>query len=542
MEKVKLTDCFRRKYIIPCFQREYSWGEEEIEELIKNIKGINKEYCLGIITVKKNDKQYELIDGQQRLTTLYMIAICSGYLKQNDDVNLINEYDYLVNNKKNKLYKLFDKNPDVFHNIRNGWKTVNKYIKDEDKDFIKEAITKYLYYYEISLDDNIDLNHYFEVMNSRGVQLSRSDIIKSYIMNKLDNDDDKARLNYLWYKYENMDAITDNITSFKEIKKKTKNEYKSINEILNSTSSNKSDKKLPKVIVNDDSSILNFEYFLLYVIRLYKNGDNLNFDVSGEFNLKSLVTEYEDELSNKDSNSIVDFLDYLIKMKNIYDKYIVKYDSVNESWKIGIKNNRLILIQSCLRVSFTNRRLMHWIYITLLYFYNSNDIDDYIKMIDNYIKNNYIRKFISDNESKDYRTGFDTPIIVLNYLDYLIKIHHKEIANTFPELIGLKFEDYKFKFRNSIEHFMPRHNENGNFNDEWVDDFGNLALLSYGTNTRMQNASPDVKASHFNKDLSGYSLKLQIMTKITLDKNRNWNEHESKYVNKKSIEILEKYL
>ena len=58
---------------------------------------------------------------------------------------------------------------------------------------------------------------------------------------------------------------------------------------------------------------------------------------------------------------------------------------------------------------------------------------------------------------------------------------------------------------------MPRHS-----NEPWVDDFGNLALLSYGTNTKIQYATPYDKASHFNSELSGYSLKLQIMSKSTL--------------------------
>ena len=56
----------------------------------------------------------------------------------------------------------------------------------------------------------------------------------------------------------------------------------------------------------------------------------------------------------------------------------------------------------------------------------------------------------------------------------------------------------------------------------------------------MQNAEPDEKAKHFDKELSSYSLKLQIMTKITL-KNK-WDDKHSKKLRKIMIKLLEKDL
>ena len=103
----------------------------------------------------------------------------------------------------------------------------------------------------------------------------------------------------------------------------------------------------------------------------------------------------------------------------------------------------------------------------------------------------------------------------------------------------MKINDLKFKFRNSIEHFMPRHGEDGKENPAWVDDFGNLALLAYRTNTRIQNEDPKGKAQHFEREgLSGYSLKLQIMAKFALS-SAGWDKEQSDLVTKTMIRLLE---
>lgn len=542
MEKIKLCEGLKKIYTIPCFQREYSWGEEEIEELIKNLINIDdkKEYCLGVITVKRtNDNKNLLIDGQQRLTTLYMIAIYSEYITTCEEIKLSSEYDNLISKTKlSNLRKIvLNETDNLPQNLKNGWKIIKREIQ-KNKEKINKLIENNLYYYEVNLDNNININNYFEVMNSRGVQLSRSDIIKSFLMNKLNNDNDKSCLNYLWYNLEKMNDKLMNINNFYDVTQKNNVQFKTINNILKQNNNYKQYyQNEQESIEKDDNSILNFEYFLLYSIRLYKNKDIKKYEPSGEFDLNDLKREYEDVFINKTGNQIIEYLNFLICIRNIYDKYIVKYDKITETWQLDINNDDIKLIQSCLRVSFVNRRLMHWIYLTLDYFYNKKDVNQYVDFIKEYIRTKYIKNFLNDNKDNNYRTGFDTPIIVLNYLDYLIKTNYKKIIKEIPELKECQFKSFTFKFRNSIEHFKPRH-EKGKLNDAWVDDFGNLALLSYGTNTRMQNASPDEKAKHFDKDLSNYSLKLQIMTKIALSKNREWDEKASQYLTEKCIRLL----
>ncbi|HDR1594782.1 TPA: DUF262 domain-containing protein, partial [Pasteurella multocida] len=77
-------------YIIPIYQRNYAWGKEEIELLIQDIKiaSENKEnnnYYIGsLIVYQRDDGQFEVIDGQQRLTTLHILALACGIKRNNN--------------------------------------------------------------------------------------------------------------------------------------------------------------------------------------------------------------------------------------------------------------------------------------------------------------------------------------------------------------------------------------------------------------------------------------------------------------------------
>ncbi len=65
-------------YLVPIYQRNYAWSTTQIEQLIEDIEssidGSNKNYFLGNLIVNQTDNNvYEVIDGQQRLTTLYLL-------------------------------------------------------------------------------------------------------------------------------------------------------------------------------------------------------------------------------------------------------------------------------------------------------------------------------------------------------------------------------------------------------------------------------------------------------------------------------------
>ena len=63
--------------IIPSYQRGYKWEIKNVEDLLNDINSINdndkKEHCLHNLTIIENNNEWEIIDGQQRLTTIFLI-------------------------------------------------------------------------------------------------------------------------------------------------------------------------------------------------------------------------------------------------------------------------------------------------------------------------------------------------------------------------------------------------------------------------------------------------------------------------------------
>lgn len=74
-ESIKVSEIFESEYLIPIYQRNYAWGQKEIEQLLDDIRDSECDYYLGNLIVNKRDGVFEVIDGQQRLTTLFLLGI-----------------------------------------------------------------------------------------------------------------------------------------------------------------------------------------------------------------------------------------------------------------------------------------------------------------------------------------------------------------------------------------------------------------------------------------------------------------------------------
>ncbi|WP_020003771.1 GmrSD restriction endonuclease domain-containing protein [Brachyspira innocens] len=134
IESVKEIFDNGRIYNIPAYQRGYKWNEEDVGALLNDIdkfeKGENKFYCLQNITIKKqedNNNIYEVIDGQQRLTTL---SILLSYLGETD---LLNKIQYSIREKSGEfLYKLLLEEEDYLDNNLSYNDNFNKDYDSQD--------------------------------------------------------------------------------------------------------------------------------------------------------------------------------------------------------------------------------------------------------------------------------------------------------------------------------------------------------------------------------------------------------------------------
>lgn len=127
--ETKLVGNINGDFFIADYQRGYRW-KEEVEMLLNDISEVEecKNYCLQPIVVKKVDDQFELIDGQQRLTTLYLIQKFTKLYRPKIQVKYTISYQTRENSKsylENLDFESIDKD--------------NKNPKNIDEYFINEA-------------------------------------------------------------------------------------------------------------------------------------------------------------------------------------------------------------------------------------------------------------------------------------------------------------------------------------------------------------------------------------------------------------------
>ena len=201
IKPLKIGDIFNRRekefYRIPIYQRNYAWKETEIRQLIQDIYDYAKQdekqyYYIGTLVVLPNkDNTFEVIDGQQRLTTLSMLV---AYLK-NEEKEENNYYKNLENtitfqcrkvstDALNKIWESSDVK-DVADSISNAYhqilrKSFEDIVKEKEK--FKKYLLENVIIYRISVPEDTDLNHYFEIMNTRGEQLEKHEILKAKLL------------------------------------------------------------------------------------------------------------------------------------------------------------------------------------------------------------------------------------------------------------------------------------------------------------------------------------------------------------------------
>ena len=197
-------------YVIPRYQRAYAWEDKEIVQLIDDINDSTGDYYIGSLVVAKvKDKveTYEVVDGQQRLTTLYLLL---HYLKSQvgavgktlsfdcrpDSNYTLTHIEALLSDEK----RLADDEDRIEQSIRNGLKVIRQKFETGDgiqkDDFLKRL--KRVILYRIEVPEHTDLNRYFEIMNTRGEQLEQHDILKAKLMGYLPNRKEREFFSRVW--------------------------------------------------------------------------------------------------------------------------------------------------------------------------------------------------------------------------------------------------------------------------------------------------------------------------------------------------------
>lgn len=392
------------KYVIPIYQRNYDWGEREALQLLEDISDYaqkNKEqnkkqpYYIGSAVVflrtAHGETYFETIDGQQRLTTLTILACLLKHQKKAgwfEKPNL--SYDHrkeadealmmLVNGQ-------LSQHPSA-QNIVSVYRLLEKHLQPmlTAKELDLETFADYLFekviILRIPVPQDTQLNHYFEIMNTRGEQLEKHEVLKAVLMGKLEREEHHL-FHLIWEACSDMSAyvqmnfsVDTRSVLFDDTWSKL--QYKSFDDLLialpqkesdNTTSgedgaphtleslftdaNNHKSYPLPSDGSADKGkserfgSIINFPNFLLQVLKVCYHGRFFNqkymeaVDAQIRLDDKALIPIFQAVLSSlgteeEKTRFVKYFIMQLLLLRTLYDRYVIKREYVNgtESWSL----------------------------------------------------------------------------------------------------------------------------------------------------------------------------------------------------------------
>lgn len=185
------------RYVVPVYQREFAWGEKEIAQLIEDVNDFEGEYCLGTLVVDVRDGgAYEVIDGQQRLTALFLLLAALGIdVKREGGISLTYECRESSNDALRDIADGKDGEGGLFAAFRTVRDILARMNVDVEK--LKEKLKKTVIF-RVQVPAKTDRNRYFEVMNTRGEQLEPADLVKADLMGMLTRESDRSKAAEIW--------------------------------------------------------------------------------------------------------------------------------------------------------------------------------------------------------------------------------------------------------------------------------------------------------------------------------------------------------
>jgi len=564
------------KYIIPLYQRAFAWEFTEIELMINDIDKfeIAKYYLGTLIVEKREDGKFEVIDGQQRLTVLYLMLMVLDIPFKSDVLSF--EYRQKSNNtlerlklerEKNAKQTDWRKNADV--GILSGFNVVLKAIGSK-KEKMRRQLNK-VSLVRVIVPPNTDLNKYFEIMNNRGEQLEQQDIVKADLIEMIHAKKKRDAFARIWeacsdmsgyvqmhfdvperkhYFGNNWECFPDGSTGYyfpPEKKDRVQSRFHStISEIADSAKDTQADSDNTDEPDEDNirfESFITFRHFLLHVLKIFEmekaGGWNPKKKWGGELiDDKKLKKRFDEAFPHgrNMNNAVIKFGLCLLQCRFLFDTYMLKREfsgndtegrwslktlkttgkrKYRSAYYVDIKDGRESrMLQSMLRVTYTSPLVMHWVTDFLAWLYSEGyNTDRAVERLETVAKEDVREYLEEDNIAK----GLDTPHIVFNYLDYLL---WQEIKSKKEK------EKFQFEFRNSVEHWYPQNpiDSNVRWKEESLDHFGNLCIVSGGLNSKFSNNVPEAKIANFRDGIERQSLKLRIMADKTTSGPDGWTK------------------
>ena len=237
-----------KRYAVPPYQRDYSWDEENWDDLWNDIlaqseDASSRHYMGAIVVQAKSDREFLVIDGQQRLATLSILALViisklrqlseanvdkdnnlqrsiglrGRFIGEKDPASLIESSKLTLNSTDDPFYQDYlvqlrqPRNPrGLPKSNRQMWKCFQWFSRriddiDEYRNsgerlayLLNEVVARRLLFILITVDDDLNAYTVFETLNARGLELSATDLLKNYLFSRVRVPGDLEALQRRW--------------------------------------------------------------------------------------------------------------------------------------------------------------------------------------------------------------------------------------------------------------------------------------------------------------------------------------------------------
>lgn len=574
-DKALIKEIFENWYNIPNYQRPYVWETEQVEELLDCIKNAyerkEEQYFLGSIVYRKSEKEIdavsyqecELLDGQQRITTIFLIiASIRDIVIQNknnfeptDYENILSTCEELIYQKANPFKGIPELQRIIFEIRKDVKDFVDSHIKENEsttineeefkrnaesksvntsirhisntvlvaRNFFKENISilgdifKYLlnnvllvYIATENLDDAFQL---FTVMNNTGLKLTNSDILKADNLKAVENEKKQQEWATEWEKMQSYfgDDFDNFLSQIRTILVKRKADYSLIKEFNDNVYSEKCWNRATKQWESCTALLKRgentFEFIKNYFLQYQAIFDKTHYDETKSYEISNYLTLMNKGFETDYWKAPVLMYFKKFKYEGFFD-FLKKLDNkLSADWIIGIVPSMRIAnmneIQKCIDEKQNCQDIL-----------NSN---------------------VFDIDKASFKAVINGNIYGRKYARYLliktdVLMNSPNTPYNPPETI-------------SIEHILPQNPTKNSqwkkdFTDEqreeWTDKIGNLTLISRRKNSSQGNLDYKQKyEKYFKKNIETFP----SMTKL-FQENKEWKIDNLKKRQENVINLL----
>lgn len=375
-------------FIIPSYQRPYVWSDEDVIKLFSDIKdaylGNEPQYFIGSVlsAIRNSDQAYELIDGQQRTTTLMLMSLAFKSMEVNTplaEVSVLGEHPRLAFEIRESVRNLLGSYAGLEKMTKPGPEAIQSdaYLThldanltvlkqqvatlDKDRNFNLRAFAEYIYtkvnWVNNIVPERIDLNRLFSSMNTAGIQLEPVDLLKAKLFKKITSE--KGLYSTIWQACEHTENYFErnlrqlfpranwNALEYNDIKKYTPEMFgveansdlseclgKTLAELLKDVNEGDVPENAQQeefadtqAEIEDETvycrSIVSFELLLIHTLRIFCAQQGW-LDLKPRIKADNLMVCFEG-LLQQDEVSIKAFIELLWQVRFQFDTWVVKW-------------------------------------------------------------------------------------------------------------------------------------------------------------------------------------------------------------------------